>query len=32
MKRKKVIKIVWIIISLMVTISMVAWTVAIPFM
>ncbi len=32
MKRKKVIKVVWIIISLMVTISMVAWTVAVPFM
>lgn len=32
MKRKKVVKAVWIIISFLVVISMVAWTVAIPFM
>jgi len=32
MKRKKVVKVIWIIISLIVVISMVAWTVALPFM
>jgi len=32
MKRKKVVKIFWIIISSIVVISMVAWTVALPFM
>jgi flagellar basal body-associated protein FliL len=32
MKRKKVVKIFWIIISSIVVLSMVAWTVAVPFM
>lgn len=31
MKRKKVIKTLWIILSIMVVISMLAWTVAIGF-
>ncbi len=32
MKRKKVVKIVWIVISLMVVISMLSWTVSMSFM
>jgi len=31
MKRKKVVKIVWIVISLMVVISMLSWTVSMSF-